>query len=278
MWPAAWPITRATLIRCSSNSARTYQPAKQSYYPHEHFTAADRLKRHPRDLLYYLVPTSYRPDRPSGLIIFLHGGGKTTSANVPENTLRSPSGEMLAATGMIAVGPSAPRRFLLSLVPPRSGPLPGERHPGGQEPFQHRSRPGISVGSFDGRLRRLPSCVARSPDRFAAVVVNSGSWSRGYWPVIRGTPLCIVQAIDDARPGVRWHYTDVQYGRWTDRILTRKGWTTSTWSTRGITASATVGRRSPSSSATTPICGAARIFATWRWPRRRDSGRRARTR
>jgi hypothetical protein len=37
--------------------------------------------------------------------------------------------------------------------------------------------------------------------------------------VIRGTPLCIVQGVLDAEPGVRWHYTDVAYGRWTDKLL-----------------------------------------------------------
>ena len=62
----------------------------------------------------------------------------------------------------------------------------------------------------------------RQPDRFAAIVVNSGSWSLGYWPVIRGTPLCIVQGAHDAVRGVRWHYTDVAYGRWTDKILRRE--------------------------------------------------------
>ena len=43
-----------------------------------------------------------------------------------------------------------------------------------------------------------------------------------YWPAIRGTPLCIVNGVNDARPGVRWHYTDVQYGRLTDQILARQ--------------------------------------------------------
>ena len=76
---------------------------------------------------------------------------------------------------------------------------------------------GHSMGGFGAYHFAL-----RQPDRFAAIVVNSGSWSLGYWPVIRGTPLCIVQGDHDARPGVRWHYTDVEYGRWTDKILSRE--------------------------------------------------------
>ena len=41
--------------------------------------------------------------------------------------------------------------------------------------------------------------------------------------MIRGTPLCIVQGVHDARPGVRWHYTDIEYGRQTDKLLTAAG-------------------------------------------------------
>jgi hypothetical protein len=63
----------------------------------------------------------------------------------------------------------------------------------------------------------------REPDRFAAVIANSGSWSQAYWPVVRGTPLCIVQGVHDARPGIRWHYTDIEYGRWSDKLLTADG-------------------------------------------------------
>src|SRR5262249_14196415 len=40
-----------------------------------------------------------------------------------------------------------------------------------------------------------------------------------YWPVIRGTPLCIIQGVHDAVAGERWHYTDIEYARWTDKLL-----------------------------------------------------------
>ncbi len=61
--------------------------------------------------------------------------------------------------------------------------------------------------------------IQRQPDRFAGVVVNAGSWSLAYWPVIHGTLLCIVQGVHDARPEIRWHYTDIEYARWTDKLL-----------------------------------------------------------
>ena len=42
---------------------------RAGYLPEEHVTAPDLQKRHPRDLLYYVVPQGYRPDRPAGLIV-----------------------------------------------------------------------------------------------------------------------------------------------------------------------------------------------------------------
>jgi len=216
-----------------SLSQQTYQPVKPGYHGDEHFASADLRNKHPEDLLHFLVPKDYQVDRPTGLIVFLHGGGATTSRRAPQATLRFPdrdtpryssrSGDVLAATGMVTVGPSAPwhpesyhrwclrdsdeyladvimeckRRF--NIDPDRVFLL------------------GHSMGGFGAYHHAL-----RQPDRFAAIVVSSGSWSLACWPVVRGTPLCIVQGLHDAVPGIRWHYTDVEYGRWTDKILSRE--------------------------------------------------------
>ena len=79
---------------------------------------------------------------------------------------------------------------------------------------------GHSMGGFGAYHHAL-----RQPDRFAAVVVNSGSWNMAYWPAVRGTPLCLVNGAHDAHPdkgdgkGHRSHYTDVEYLRQTRQIL-----------------------------------------------------------
>ena len=212
-------------------AARSYPSVKPGYHPEEHFSTPELRKRHPSDLLYFVVPKEYRPERATGLIVFMHGGGKTTSPQAPRATLSFPdrnsssshaSGDMFAATGMITVGPSSPNKpsysrwcleeaddYLVDVIleckrrfnidPDRVFLL------------------GHSMGGFGAYHHAL-----RQPDRFAAVVVNSGSWNMAYWPAIRGTPLCIVNGVRDAREGVRWHYTDVQYGRLTDQILARQ--------------------------------------------------------
>ncbi|HET6882709.1 MAG TPA: hypothetical protein VFI31_21250 [Pirellulales bacterium] len=65
--------------------------------------------------------------------------------------------------------------------------------------------------------------MQRQPDRFAAVVANAGSWTLAHWPAIRGTRLCIVHGVHDARPKLRWHYTDIEFARQTDRLLNEYG-------------------------------------------------------
>ena len=67
---------------------RVYPAVKPGYYPELNFREP-RREKYPRDLLYFVVPSSYDPARPTGLIIFLHGGGLNTSRDAPEYTLRS---------------------------------------------------------------------------------------------------------------------------------------------------------------------------------------------
>jgi poly(3-hydroxybutyrate) depolymerase len=213
--------------------AQTYRPVKDGYHAEEHFASAELRKNHREDLLYFVVPPSYRPDRPSGLIVFMHGGGKHTSRRAPQATLRFPdadtpryssrSGDLFAATGMITVGPSAPwneesyHRWCLREADEYLADVILECKSRFNIDPDRVFLLGHSMGGFGAYHQ-----ILRQPDRFAAVVANSGSWSLAYWPAIRGTPLCFINGVHDARKGVRWHYTDVEYGRWTDAILNRE--------------------------------------------------------
>ena len=163
----------------------------------------------------------------------MHGGGINTSRNAPEYTLLSPdedspsdtsrSGDMLAATGMITVGPSAPGKgqsyyrwclraseeYLADVIADCKNRL-------NIDPDRVFLL-GHSMGGFGAYHHAL-----RQPDRFAAILISSGSWDCGFWPAIRGTPLCIVQGVNDAQRGVRWHHTDVEYARRTHEIFERE--------------------------------------------------------
>lgn len=213
--------------------ARAYRPVQPGYYPELKFAADSRREKYPRDLLYFLVPNGYDPARPTGLIIFLHGGGLNTSRDAPEYTMQiaaAGSGEddraarMLAGTGMITVGPSAPGKgesyyrwclksaeeYLVDVIADCEDRF--NIDPDRVFLFGH------SMGGFGAYHQAL-----RQPDRFASILISSGAWDCGYWPVVRGTPLCIAQGAHDAVRGHRWHHTDVEYARWTHKIFTREG-------------------------------------------------------
>lgn len=215
-------------------STRSFNAVKTGYIAEEHFSESALRRRHPDDLLYFVVPKSYQPERATGLIVFLHGGGSGTTRKAPRATLDFPtpdsppdthrSGDMFAATGMITVGPSAPwdtetsYRWCVADADQYLADVIEECKTRFNIDPDRAFLLGHSMGGFGAYHH-----IQRAPDRFAAVIANSGSWDRAYWPVIRGTPLCIVQGVHDARPGVRWHYTDIAYGRWTDKLLTADG-------------------------------------------------------
>lgn len=215
-----------------SLAAKTYRPTSPGYYAEEKFQTAEMREKYPKDLLYFVVPKTYDAARPTGLIVFMHGGGLTTSRDAPKYTLRYPlpdsspdtyrSGDMLAATGMITVGPSAPEkgesyyRWCLHSSEAYLAAVIAECKIRFNIDPDRVFLLGHSMGGFGAYHHAL-----RQPDRFAGIIVCAGAWDCGYWPVIRGTPLCIVQGIKDAQRGVRWHHTDVEYGRWTHKIFTR---------------------------------------------------------
>jgi pimeloyl-ACP methyl ester carboxylesterase len=210
-------------------TARTYKPVKPGLLPAEHFSADDLRSKHPEDLLYFLIPPDYHPDRSNGLIVFMHGGGASTPRRVAGAALSTPgqspassaSGDLFSATGMITVGPSSPdkpshRRWCLEEADDYITDTILECKARFNIDPDRVFLVGHSMGGFGAYHMAL-----RMPDRFAAIIVHSGSWNYGYWPALRGTPMCVVNGVHDARPGVRNHTTDVDFGRLTDQLLTR---------------------------------------------------------
>jgi predicted esterase len=216
-------------------SARTYERMRSGYRPEQKFWDPELRKKHPDDLLYFTVPKSYRPDRPAGLIVFMHGGSKSSSRRAPRVFMNFPGdgdteedtmqlGNVFEATGMIAVGPSAPWneksnvRWCLEESDEYIADVIADCQTRFNIDPDRVILMGHSMGGFGAYHHAL-----RQPDRFAAVIVGSGSWKLGYWPVVRGTPLCIVHGVRDAVKGERLHYTDIAYARETDKLFTKLG-------------------------------------------------------
>jgi len=233
--------TRQTLARqldlsgCDPVSVvRALRPAPATdvtpgYYPGEHFRTPELLKKHPDSLLFYVVPEGYRPNTPTALVVLMHGGGTGSPPTAPRTYMRVHDktgrayGDVFSKSGMIAVGPSAPvskssARWCL----PESDDYIRDVVIESQARFNidpdRVVLMGYSMGGF-GAFHQ----AQRQPDRFAAVLAGAGSWSFAYWPVIHGTPLWIVHGANDAVPGKRPRFTDVEYARWADKLLTQQG-------------------------------------------------------
>lgn len=199
------------------------------YYGAEHFIVPHLRKKHADDLLYFIVPKAYRPGQPSGLVVFMHGGGKGSPRTAPARYMRPNDateayiGNLFEQTGLIGVAPSAPwnendhSRWTL----PESDDYITDVVLECQARF--RIDPdrvllwGHSMGGFGAYHQ-----VQRQPDRFAAVIASAGSWTLAQWPVIRGTTFCIVHGIRDAELGVRDRHTDIAFARWADKLLSSK--------------------------------------------------------
>jgi predicted esterase len=213
-------------------SAQDHQRQSPGYHPNEHFKTSVLRRKHPDELLYFVVPETYRSDSAAGLIVFMHGGGKKTSSRAPRVYMdyadddtppnKSLLGDLFAATGMIAVGPSAlegntSRRWCVRDSDEYLADVIAECKSRFNIDPDRVFLMGHSMGGFGAYHH-----IQRQPDRFAAVIASSGSWSLARWPVIQGTPLCIVHGVYDARDHVRPHFTDIDYARWTDKLLTEQ--------------------------------------------------------
>lgn len=207
---------------------------KPGYYPAEHFESQGLKEKHPDDLLYFVVPSSYRPGEPTGLVVFLHGGGGNSPRTAPAGYMTpgkpgdSPNGsrlgEIFEAAGLIGVGPSAPwneksnSRWCL----PESDAYVADVIEECKGRFSIAADRVFLVGHSMGAFGAYQMAQTQ-PDRFAGIVGVAGSWGAAHWPALHGTDFCIVHGVKDAEPGVRDRHTDIAFGRWADRMLTERG-------------------------------------------------------
>lgn len=202
---------------------------KPGYFEEQHFRVPELREKHPDDLLFYVVPESYRPDTPTGLIILMHGGGHGSPPTAPRTYMRMNDktrrayGDAFYKSGMIAVGPSAPvKKSSARWCVPEADDYLRDVILEFETRFSIDPNRVVLMGYSMGGFGAMHQ-VQRQPDRFAAVLAGAGSWTLAYWPVIHGTPLWIVHGANDAVPGKRPHFTDVLSARWADKLLTAQG-------------------------------------------------------
>jgi poly(3-hydroxybutyrate) depolymerase len=228
LYDRAWEEVVAAL------RSKVHAPVKAGFHPAEHFRKPRLRAKHPEDLLYFAVPSSYDPGRPSALVVFMHGGGKGSPRTAPAGYMTpatardSPNGshmgEIFEQAGMIGVAPSAPwnendnSRWCL----PESDDYVADVIEDCRVRFAIDSDRVFLMGHSMGGFGAFQMAQTQ-PDRFAGIVAVSGSWTLAHWPSLRGTDFCIVHGVKDAERNVRDRHTDVSFSRWADRMLTDAG-------------------------------------------------------
>ncbi len=198
-----------------------------------------RLKAaHSDDLLHYFVPEAYELSKPFGLIIFMHGGGRTTAREHPLHVVTHPDEDpqsiglqpYLAELPFILVAPSAPWNEKTGArwnVPEADAYIRGVI-----EESCHRfniDRNRVILGGYSmGGFGALHLCQ-RLNDRLAGGFVFSGAWKTMHWKAWTGLPLFIRHGRNDASPpgedgrGGRPRFTDVFYSRTAHKRLQESG-------------------------------------------------------
>ncbi len=190
----------------------------------ESFEMPHLQARYPDEELNFLVPESYDPATPTGLMVLLHGGGSGSPRDAGRDWLQSGDGgyhfhDTLAEMPCITV---APGNLQLETHKRWSNPTSDAYVLGVIEEAccRYNIDPdrvcigGQSMGGF-GAFH----IVQTLGDRFATVGCHAGAWYWGFWEGMRGTDFYLMQGINDFIPGERPRFTEVAFARMASACL-----------------------------------------------------------
>jgi len=211
------------LKSCLARRWRDYGPGPAI---EEHFTLPHLQAQRPDELLSFLAPPDYTPERAYSLIVLLHGGGSGTPRDTARRWLEQSDapaayhfGRELCEHELIAVAPS---NLLLPTHKRWSNPLSDAYILDVIEEAMARYHIdpdrvcllGQSMGGFGAY-----HVVQTIGDRFASVGAHAGAWYYGFWEGLAGVDFHLLHGREDAVPGVRPRFTDVPFARFAHAIL-----------------------------------------------------------
>ncbi|MDG1893437.1 MAG: alpha/beta hydrolase [Fuerstiella sp.] len=223
------------VIRALTQPATTVRQDETGLLANQTFTKPQLQPSRADDLLHYFVPSAYAPSKPFGLLIFMHGGGRTTPRDHPRHVVSHPDDDgesyglqpYFTDSKFIIAAPSAPWKEKTGArwnVPSADNYI--------RDVIQECSYRfnisadqiflgGYSMGGF-GAFH----LGQRLNDRLAGAVVFSGAWKTTHWKAWTGLPVFMRHGKNDATaPGTeglrsRPRFTDVFYSRSAHQRLT----------------------------------------------------------
>ena len=204
----------------------------------EHFSAPILRRQYPDDLLNFYIPDDYSPDRPFGLMIFMHGGGPGTKREYARVIGSDPAKDKYSYdipryfrdAPFILVGPSAlvneksSARWNLPEADEHIAAVIRECHFRFNIDRDRIFLGGQSMGGFGAY-----HLCQRLSDRLAGGALHAGAWRVSHWKNVIGASLFIRHGAHDAvAPGARGksarpRYTDIFFARSAHRALTEAG-------------------------------------------------------
>ena len=183
------------------------------------------------------VPPDYDAAKPRGLLIFLHGGGRTVgNIDYCDSRPFAPGSQsinysegcgirdLLEQSGYILCFPSAPiapgefARWSMPIVDEYLADVIEELETFYAIDPNHVLLGGQSMGGM-GAIH----VAHRMADRFASVWASAFCWDLAYWPCLTGTPFWICQGSNDAVMFRRRHGTDIEFARIAHERLSQAG-------------------------------------------------------
>jgi len=204
----------------------------------QHFESPELKASFPDDLLHFFIPEKYTPAQPVGLLIFMHGGGRTTPRDDPRHVVSTPDDDPASYgfqpyfkdSKFIIAAPSAPwnektgSRWNIPEADAYLKAVIRECRYRFNIDADRVFLGGYSMGGF-GAFH----LGQRLNDQLAGVVIFSGAWKTTDWSAWNGLPMFLRHGRHDAVPAgtegkkPRPRYTDVFYAQAADRKLRELG-------------------------------------------------------
>ena len=204
----------------------------------EPFTKPELDETYDADRIFYYVPENYDASKPTGLLVFMHGGGANTPITYARVSTSLPSDYSFSyglrpridASQFIIAAPSAPMHPTSSArwnLPEADDYIDAVIQEANYR-FNIDADKVFLGGSSMGGFGAYHLCQ-RLADRIAGCIASAGSWTTANWRSMIGTPMFIIHATNDAVPpgpdgsGGRPRYTDWFYAERAQQLLEEAG-------------------------------------------------------
>lgn len=190
--------------------------AETGFIKNRPFRVEKFQKKYPGEIMTLYVPESYDPGKPTGLLIFLHGGGQCQPRDSGLKIFDEgyAISDLLMESGLLVCAPCCPysETSFNGWNLPEVDDLVADVIEEMEHFYAIDPDRVFLAGSSMGGIGTL-HLAHRMADRFAGCLASASAWDMAFWPCLTGTTLWFLQGINDAVMFRRRHGTDIEFAR-----------------------------------------------------------------